>query len=89
MANIEPFFPIAAYSHVTDNDVLTPPLLLIFAPFFSLWIRHSEAGWALNQSWIFTMLDSFVQRCTHLLEVTKWPVSGSYMNRRLDFYFIK
>lgn len=71
MANIDPFFPIAAYSYVTDNDVLTPPLLLIFAPFFSLWIRHSEASWALNQNWIFSMLDGFVQRCTHLLEVTK------------------
>lgn len=72
MANIDPFLPTGAYSYVTENDVLTPFLLLIFVPFFFLWIRNSQEGWALNQSRIFSLLDGFVQRCMHLLEVIKW-----------------
>lgn len=73
MANIDPFFPTGAYSYVTENDVLTPPLLLNFVPFFFLRIRHSQEGWELNQSSIFSLLDGFVQRCMQLLEVTHWP----------------
>ncbi|MCI4377271.1 hypothetical protein PGIGA_G00201730 [Pangasianodon gigas] len=30
---------------------------------------HSQEGWVLNQNRIFSLLDGFVQRCTHLLEV--------------------
>ncbi|KAK2860339.1 hypothetical protein Q7C36_004505 [Tachysurus vachellii] len=30
---------------------------------------NSQEGWALNQSRIFSLLDGFVQRCMHLLEV--------------------
>ncbi|KAK3546101.1 hypothetical protein QTP70_022875 [Hemibagrus guttatus] len=32
-------------------------------------LRHSQEGWELNQSSIFSLLDGFVQRCVQLLEV--------------------
>lgn len=42
-------------------------------PFFFFWIRHSQEGWELSQSRIFSSLDGFVQRCTQLLEVNNRP----------------